>query len=685
MDVSIGHLRLAGRVVGSRDQDPTPRVVDLLTRPAAREQLLAGLTSAFDGEEVVVIRTLECAASLRAEPGSAPTALAGAITASAARLLRDHPTDDDVVVRFPDEAAYVAAFVHDCLDGHAHRWYYDAFEPFRRRDGSADLAALLTAYRAVRWRVLVRLRRDGDLDALLDNLGDRAMELVDAGGDEGVAWSALVTTASAVVSEALGAPVVVGDDVATALARAEPPPDWRDSASLGRAVAAATVVLLPESAVAHGGVAERLVAAARDHDWFDPEAFAAGLATRGAATAETEGEVLTPVLSPRACQVLTDLARVVTDPHLALDPRRPTSPRNLVGLVTALVQASPRWDDDDLARAVAAHVLRTWEQGLPVAMSAPPAAPPPSPRLAAEPAPPPSVRRPDPARPAAEGGPSSSRAESASPAAPPPTPVEVARLLEQRFPRPEPDPDAWESATAGGLILLRGVLDLGLSPYLLGRVGRDGEPLLSALLRRWSGGPAGEDPVLRMVAEAAGEPTPAGNLDDACRLAVTRLLGLRLVSEPLQVVTVPHGATGLAAVVTDDSGHLLPSTGADLDLPTEREEPRLRGVVSSALAAASLGHDGPDDLLLDLLAVACVQAWARWLPGFSGASVPFLLTTFVRRPAAVAVDDALLTVVLPPRSHDIVLGLAGYLEPLDASSALGGRRVRFTTGESRDT
>ncbi|MCY4725934.1 hypothetical protein NYO98_06565 [Nocardioides sp. STR2] len=683
MDVSIGHLKLAGRVVGSRDQDPTPRVVDLLAGQAAREHLLAALTSAFDGDEVVVIRSLACTATLRADSQSAPTGLAGSVTASVARLLREHPTDDDCVVRFADDAAYVAAYVHDCLDGHAHRWYYDAFEPFRRRDGSADLAALLAAHRALRWRILARVSRHGDLDALLDRLGHRAADLVDSTGDDGTAWSALVTTAATVVHAAVGAPVPVDDRVVTVLSRSEPPPDWRDPASLGRAVAAATEALLPEVVPLPDTVVERLVAAARHHHWFDQEAFAAGIAARRAEASVPAEDDVAAVLSPRARGVLADLAEAAADPHLALDPRRPTSPRNLVELVTALVQAAPRWDDDDLARAVAAHVLRLWERRSPTPAPAHAATPVP-PRRAAEAPPPGEGAGSAPSSPDTEVPQPRSPAGHASPLAPTPSAVQVARLLERRFPQPEPVLDGWEAATAGGLLLLRGAMDLGLSPYLLGRVGPEADPLLVALLRRWTGS-ADDDPVVAAVREAAGDPVPSGRLGDACRLAVGRLLGLSVVEEPLHTVTVPHGATGFAAVVADAVGHMLPWTGAELDVVPPPDDVTGRDVVADALTAVSLGRDGPDDLLLDLLAVSCVQAWARWLPGFARSSVPFLLSTFVRRPASVEVGEEDLTVLLAPRSHDIVLGLAGYLEPLDAGTTLGGRRIRFVTGWEHGT
>ena len=86
------------------------------------------------------------------------------------------------------------------------------------------------------------------------------------------------------------------------------------------------------------------------------------------------------------------------------------------------------------------------------------------------------------------------------------------------------------------------------------------------------------------------------------------------------------------------------------------------------------------ELDLDLLTIACVQAWARWLPGFAHASVSFLLANLVRRPARVRIDEDTLDVHLPTRPHDIVLDLAGYLQPFSAGPELGGRQVRFHFG-----
>ena len=710
MDASIGHLQLVGRVAGATDYARRDEVVDLLTGASARRRLLEALTTVFDGDEVLVIRSLACTTTLRHDARAGPDALARSITASVARLLREHPTDDDCVVRFTDTAAYVAAYVHDSLDGHHDRWYYHAFEPYRRRDGSSDWSALLAAHRPHRWRILARVRRNGDLDTLIGSLGDdRTQEIATdlvGGGNHG--WSPLVKTAADIVGCALDtATMTVDPRTAPALAQTEPQPDWRDPTSLGGAVAAAAAAILSTSTSASdkgaGDIRNRLLSAARQHDWFDQAAFTACLSARwpdDTTAGRAEPAALEPVLSSRARQVLADLATVVADPHLFLDPGRPTSGANVVRLVAALIQVAPQWDDDDLASSVVLHVLRHWEthetRG---AATGPP--PPTTPeRHPPTPLDSPSDTVADPGKASKSQPPHGPVPEPPAvthhhPDPPPLSTRSVAELLEHRFPRPDQPNRRPTSQTAAGLMLLRGLLDLGLSPYLLDPVGGSREPMLAALLRRWSGlpHPPVDDPLLNLVAQVADDsPGRRDRLDDVCRLTVSRLLGQRLATAPFSAVTVPYGAAALATVAVDGSGHLLPlgaldglrsleesSAAAGLSLDDRQVDAETRASLTDVLASVFSTPSGDQltDLVLDLLAVSCVQAWARWLPGFTTATVPFLLTTVVRRPAAFDVGPTDVTVLLPPRPHDIVLQLAGYFDPVEAGPVLGGRRLSF--------
>lgn len=678
MDVSIGQFRLTGRLVGAADGGfRSDDAVDLLTGPSARQRMFEAFSSAFDGDEVLVIRSLSCTSTLRPDAHAGPDTLAGSIIASAAQVLRGHPTDDDHVVRFPDEAAYVAAYIHDCLDGHQNRWYYQSFEPYRRGGVSTDWSALLAAHRARRWQILARVASNGDLETLLGTHGDDWVEdlATDTAGPENGGWSPLINTAAEIIGRATGAASTsVDPGLATAIANTEPPPDWRDPESIGAAVAAAAAAILGAAKGVLAGVGDQLLDAARQHEWFDQAAFAAALAARRAGGAPTDFASVEPVLSARARSILADLVSAVDDPRLSLDPRRPSTDANLVRLVTALIHTAPRWGDDELARSVAAHVLRVWSSGAYHDAA---------------------VQGSRPSGTAATAELVMPRADSA-----PPSTGTVAALLDRRFPSPDP-PEPGASPTAAGLLLLRMCLDLGITPYLLDPVGGSRTPLLAALLRRWSGVPVSSDidPLLEILGALSGDIAERRDrLFEACRLAARRLLGQRLASPPLHAVTVPFDDDALATVVVDREGRLLPLGSlagqtrleelveeAGLILDAELADADVRCSVTGTLASVSGGAGGsgdrPSELLLDLLAASSVQAWARWLRGFSTASVPFLLATCVRHQAWVTVDSSTVTVLLAPQSHDVVLRLADYFAPIDVGPVLGGRRVRFVTGD----
>ena len=423
---------------------------------------------------------------------------------------------------------------------------------------------------------------------------------------------------------------------------------------------------------------------------------------------------------------------MIADPRLLLDSHRPSSPTNLVRLFTALVDHASRWHDDELARSLTAHVLSVWEQTgtsdpvsrLPARVREAEHALGQAPAASAEAATrigPPSGPTSPPSEPAAvplrHGGgrsehPPTTAPDEASRQQPmrrpePPSPRSVADLLGARFPPAVHHGAQRESATASGVLLLRSVVDLGLAPYLLG-VGETREPVLAALLRRWAGEPPARDaadPLIALLEELTPDhPSTLGCPDSLGDMVARRMLGQHLVTSPFRLVTVPYAADELATAVIDSSSHVLPIGSLDgpealrgpldmlrqeLDLELDAEPARgdAQASLTDALAAVAVGGGTGGKLrhglMLDLLAVACVQAWARWLPGFSDARVPFLLSTVVRRPAHIEIDTSTITVHLPPRPHDIVLELAGYLEPLDAGPALGRRRVRFVRGDQR--
>jgi hypothetical protein len=127
-----------------------------------------------------------------------------------------------------------------------------------------------------------------------------------------------------------------------------------------------------------------------------------------------------------------------------------------------------------------------------------------------------------------------------------------------------------------------------------------------------------------------------------------------------------------------------PIMAVGVDSGGELEEAHRAGQerLAAALAAVHYGRLGlPEvDLTLDLLAIALLRLWARWLRQFGGSSVPYLLTNFVRRPGRIYSAPGQLTLELPALPLDIVLEMAGYTATLARVPWLGGRHLHFTMG-----
>nr|WP_221382025.1 hypothetical protein [Actinoplanes polyasparticus] len=588
MEATVGELNLTARVVGA-ERSPRAEVAGVLTGEPARDRMLAALAPSFGGAEVIVVRAVSCRTVIGLGRPGAADVLPRAIASAVATMLRDHPFDDDWVVRFRDRPAYVAAFLRDALAGHDNRWYYEPFRRYCRPDWTIDTATLLADHHADRWRVLAALPGPAGLDAVLARLGDDLPALIgDAARPVADRWLPLVRTAAAIVSVPLEPPE--RERLAAVLAAAEPPPDWRDRRSLGHAVGAAVRALLRDTDP---------VPVVQDHDWFDHDAFTAAVHGRAVPTAGPP-----TAATPRVQRLRADLTTAAADPALRLNSAGPDVAADVARVMATLVRHAPRWAGDELAVDYVAHLLRQPAKTTDSLVR--------------------SLRR---------------------------TATTAPTALDEPVP----------SATAAGLLVLRGLLGLGLTTSLLAPVG--GEPLLSAVLRRWTGSGRGDDPLLDLIAETAGtgrQPFETPELPYA---------------PPCRHVTVPHQADGFATVTVDRTGRVLPFAvpGA-----AAADDPDLTAAVANALAAlGGPATSDPDGLGVDLLAVTALQAWARWLPGFAAASVPFLLATMVRRPAAVRITGGNVDVRLPARPHDIVLRLAGYLDPLDTYTVLGGRTIRF--------
>ena len=293
-------------------------------------------------------------------------------------------------------------------------------------------------------------------------------------------------------------------------------------------------------------------------------------------------------------------------------------------------------------------------------------------------------------------------------------------------------PPATADVQCAGVYLLLRTLDAIRMPRLCQRTGVPAGLLLPMLARRWAGPDASSDDVaaalLPILGDRAARRTSltAGALP-RLQAEVARAV---LAQHPsgggvLRLRAVPFGATAMAMILGDaddlmwPGGQLQGPGGASGALPEwwqevtgepaaqvehvpgDADDPG-RAVLLAGLAAMAHAHSGdPEiDLPLDLIALTVLRHWARWLRGFSAASVPYLLATFIRRPGRlIAADNGTLQVRLKRLPHDVVLDVSGCLAPFDlrwpwlpqagpdvtAASAAGpaagqARRIDFTMG-----
>jgi hypothetical protein len=80
----------------------------------------------------------------------------------------------------------------------------------------------------------------------------------------------------------------------------------------------------------------------------------------------------------------------------------------------------------------------------------------------------------------------------------------------------------------------------------------------------------------------------------------------------------------------------------------------------------------------ETLSETVLAAFAFWLHGFQHSSPYFVAERFLRRSGSTLLDRDRLHVTLAPLSFDLVLGRAGYLDPLTLPAWLGGGRVSFS-------
>jgi hypothetical protein len=434
---------------------------------------------------------------------------------------------------------------------------------------------------------------------------------------------------------------------------------------------------------------------------------------------------------PRRRRLLADITAALQR-GVTLDRHAPAGAANALRLYSALIAHTPAWAGDPLAGGTIQRLLEAWALWE-AARSTSPAAdqpapqPPIDPTLLAELGE--AARTIIRALAAAADHARSRRADQADDDIPePPNQAVLPGSAGTHGPALAiPDGATFATHCAGLFLLLRALHDARL-PALVAQANYPHAaaiPPLAALIAglaiRWAGPAAVDDAVLDPgVTLFAGLDTApsladvhaalAGlNPDDHARFQHTLcslLAGRRLLRSPiLDIYRLPYAET--TALIGGDSqaslwpfGHILAGAAPAAPLIAQWRtawSTCLGAVAASAaadatatlklqrslesLATGRMGM-GDADLTLDLTALALLRIWAAWLGGMAGASAPYLLEQFIRRPGTISVRADAISVELAPRPLDVVLQLAGYLADIEQTAWLQRRRVSFRIGQA---
>jgi hypothetical protein len=320
----------------------------------ARERLPAALAASVarmlpEGSEVVVLRHVDVDLLLDAGGPAGPEEIAarwaGAAGAAAAAVAGRG--DDRDVVRFADQASFVASFVADLLAGRAwERWCYGAFAALRDRPVGAAVAAALADHADELTDVLRTLDAGGTLAPALATLGPQEARAVwTAAASRGPqpldAASAMPIAAAAVaVASRLRVPGRSPEpaELAAVHERWAPGPlDWRDPAALADAVGAAFAEIAGAAATPDAApLLERARAAVAGLDWLDRERLATRIVSVLDPAGTGAGAAPPSPVTAQLRRILTALAR-----ESGVPLRRGLDPPTALHLLAALAVRDP--------------------------------------------------------------------------------------------------------------------------------------------------------------------------------------------------------------------------------------------------------------------------------------------------------------------------------------------------------
>lgn len=669
MEPRIGHWHCRYRLVGA--QPEAQLAVERLerdVRPRALAAYNGALVRAFENDPAVyVLRSVNLRLMFKGATAATETWLADewgqSLGMAVVRSIAMQDEEPANLVRFKDEADYVAHFIADLLNDLAwQRWYYGPFSKLRGLSKAEAILALMLEHREQLAAIFCGLSGLGSLERTLTMLDRTGAAKLWAEAATTITTTVDVNAFRIFVRSAIRLLDRLGLWAASAMTEsklleeyaAEQPvmPDWTDRRSLAAAVL--NVVLYARRRAylfkLNHEIAQKLSLKSEDIfsglDWLDtvwledtllsilsgsdetPPVQHAHLPTRAAGS------------TPLQQQLLKRIRELLKTGIVTLDLEDVGSPLNALRLYAALTAAEPELVFKPATFSLIESVLRCSKWIM--------AAPEPAAILEA-------IR-----------GRRKTEALTALPAeareamqaiisiGPP-----AADLLEEIIPAASfnslrVDETILPTECAGLFLLIRAILDARI-PQLAAAA--DAGPLSSILLAlgiQWAGARSlnngRTDAGLAMWCGLAPQDYSAFDLLSALETTGCR----RLLAEVRKLL---HERSALDSSLARIEAWPTESTVEDL--------------------TAAWPVDTPVNEELVLVATYALRLWALWLPGIAGSSETYLLCNLLRRAGRLHIREHSIEVVLRPAPLDIVLEMASYTKELASVPWLEDRKITF--------
>lgn len=674
MEPRIGHWHCRYRLVGSQtDAALAVERLERAVRPRVLDAYGRALARALENDPAVyVLRRVNVRLVLGGVNAETEATLAqkwgDRLGASVMRGIAAHGEDGGNLVKFENEADYVAHFILDLLDDLAwQRWYYGPYSGLRGRGKADAVLSLLLERRETLPDIFRHLSRLGCLArvlALLDRPAAAALwteSIKPAAGGAPAAGEFLILVRSAIrLLDRLGlwaaAPPAESELLEEYAAERPLRPDWTDRRALAAAVLNVVRYAARRALLRAPGpeLAQNLSRAREDIfselDWLDTEWLEAALPATLAAGRAPSAPALPPQRpvgpTPLQRKLLERIRDLLRGKAVALDPRELDSPVNATRLYAALAAAEPELAGRPAAASLIESLLlcARWLG-----------------------------RTPDPgaALAAIRAGSASAALEQTSREARDAIQTALslgaaaAAVLEELVGAEDAGPGgefeaAMPTECAGLFLLIPALLDARV-PQLAASAGAGPLPsVLLALGIQWAGASAlsegRTDPGLALWCGLAPRGHAAADLLAALDEAGSRrlLAGVKKLFEDRRAL--------------------------DASLPPVESPPAADGLADLAAAwpPGAAAHEA-----LALVAEYALRLWAQWLPGISGSSPPYLLRNLIRRGGELSVRDDSIEVGLRPAPLDVVLEMSTYMKGLREVPWLEDRKVVFRVDRSR--